>query len=64
VTGDRRRDCFPGSNSAQAAPLSAARLRALRGEIQKGVGKAVAGELLDGPTVMEELRRELTKRKP
>ncbi len=40
-----------------------ARLQALRGEIQKGVDQAVAGELLDGPAVMEELRQELLKRK-
>ena len=40
-----------------------AKLQALRGEIQKGVDQAVAGELLDGPAVMEELRQELLKRK-
>ncbi len=40
-----------------------AKLQALRGEIQKGVDQAVAGELLDGPTVMEELRQGLLKRK-
>lgn len=43
--------------------LLAARLEALRGEIQKDVDQALAGELLDGPRVLEELREELRKRR-
>ncbi|MFH1554263.1 MAG: type II toxin-antitoxin system ParD family antitoxin [Pseudomonadota bacterium] len=36
-----------------------ARLHALRSEIQKGVDQAEAGDLLDGPAVMAELRKAL-----
>ncbi|RKX41030.1 MAG: type II toxin-antitoxin system ParD family antitoxin [Verrucomicrobia bacterium] len=44
--------------------LLAARLQSLRGEIQKGIDQADAGELSDGPEVMNELRRGLaTKRR-
>jgi antitoxin ParD1/3/4 len=43
--------------------LLEARLQALRGEIQKGVDQAMAGELLDGPQVMEDLRQELLKKR-
>ncbi len=39
-----------------------ARLQALRGEIQKGVDQATEKDLLEGPEVVEELRRRLLKR--
>lgn len=39
-----------------------ARLQALRGEIQKGLGQADAGQLLDGPAVMAELRDLIQRR--
>jgi len=41
-----------------------ARLQALRGEIQKGLDQADAGHLLDGPTVMAELRARIKNRRP
>ena len=40
-----------------------ARLQALRGEIQKGVDQAAAGDLLDGPEVVQELRKLLDGRR-
>ena len=40
-----------------------AKLQAIRGEIQKGVDQALAGDLLDGPAAMEDLRRDLRKGK-
>jgi antitoxin ParD1/3/4 len=40
-----------------------ARLQSLRGEIQKGIDQADNGELLDGPGVMDELRRMIKGRK-
>jgi antitoxin ParD1/3/4 len=39
-----------------------ARLQALRGEIQKGLDQADAGQLLDGPAVMAELRDLIQRR--
>ena len=39
-----------------------ARLQALRGEIQKGIDQADAGQLLDGPQVMAELRALIRNR--
>jgi antitoxin ParD1/3/4 len=39
-----------------------ARLQALRGEIQKGLDQAEAGQVLDGPTVMDELREMIRRR--
>ncbi len=39
-----------------------ARLQALRGEIQKGLDQAEAGQVLDGPTVMAELREMIRRR--
>lgn len=41
-----------------------ARLQALRGEIQKGLDQADAGQLLDGPAVMVELRELIKSRRP
>jgi antitoxin ParD1/3/4 len=41
-----------------------ARLQALRGEIQKGIDQADAGQLLDGPQVMAELRDLIKRRRP
>jgi antitoxin ParD1/3/4 len=41
-----------------------ARLQALRDEIQKGIDQADAGQLLDGPQVMAELRESLKRRRP
>lgn len=41
-----------------------ARLQALRGEIQKGLDQADAGQLLDGPAVMAELRELIKSRRP
>ncbi len=41
-----------------------ARLQALRGEIQKGLDQADAGQLLDGPQVMVELRELIKTRRP
>ncbi|MBK6734450.1 MAG: type II toxin-antitoxin system ParD family antitoxin [bacterium] len=41
-----------------------ARLQALRGDIQKGIDQADAGQLLDGPQVMAELRELIKRRKP
>lgn len=40
----------------------AAKLQALRGEIQTGADQAAAGDLLDGPDAMEHLRRALIRR--
>jgi antitoxin ParD1/3/4 len=40
-----------------------ARLQALRGEIQKGLDQADAGQLLDGPAVMAELRESIKNRR-
>ncbi|MCA9788035.1 MAG: type II toxin-antitoxin system ParD family antitoxin [Calditrichaeota bacterium] len=39
-----------------------ARLRSLRGEIQKGIDQAEHGELRDGEVVMAELRAKLLSR--
>jgi antitoxin ParD1/3/4 len=39
--------------------LLEARLQALRGEIQRGVDEANAGEFLDGAEVMAEMRHRL-----
>ncbi len=39
-----------------------ARLQSLRGEIQKGIDQAEAGELLEGTMVMNELRKKLKKK--
>ncbi len=36
-----------------------ARLQALRGEIQKGIDQAEAGELLDGPEAMRRIRNSI-----
>lgn len=44
--------------------LLEARLQALRGEIQKGLDQADAGQLLDGPAVMAELRAQIKGRRP
>lgn len=41
-----------------------ARLQSLRGDIQKGIDQADAGQLLDGPQVMAELRESLKRRRP
>ncbi|MBK8167841.1 MAG: type II toxin-antitoxin system ParD family antitoxin [bacterium] len=41
-----------------------ARLQSLRGEIQKGLDQADAGQLLDGPAVMAELRELIKNRMP
>ncbi len=41
-----------------------ARLQSLRGEIQKGLDQADAGQLLDGPAVMAELRELIKNRRP
>jgi len=41
-----------------------ARLQSLRGEIQKGLDQADAGQLLDGPAVMAELRELIKNRTP
>jgi len=43
--------------------LFEARLQALRGEIQKGLDQADAGQLLDGPAVMAELRAQIKGRR-
>lgn len=43
--------------------LLEARLLALRGEIQKGLDQADAGQLLDGPAVMAELRAQIKGRR-
>ncbi len=43
--------------------LLEARLQALRGEIQKGLDQADAGQLLDGPAVMAELREQINGRR-
>ena len=43
--------------------LFEARLQALRGEIQKGIDQAAAGDLLDGHTVVQELRKLLDGRR-
>lgn len=43
--------------------LLEARLQALRGEIQKGVDQAEAGEFLDGPAVMRTIREGLEKKR-
>ena len=40
-----------------------ARLQALRGEIQKGVDQAAAGDLLDGSEVVQGLRKLLDGRR-
>ncbi len=42
--------------------LLEARLQALRGEIQKGLDQADAGQGMDGPAVMAELRELLQRR--
>ena len=39
-----------------------ARLQSLRGEIQKGLDQAEAGQVLDGPAVMDELREMIRRR--
>ena len=44
--------------------LLEARLQALRGEIQKGLDQADAGQLLDGPAVMAELRAQIKGGRP
>jgi len=41
-----------------------ARLQSLRGAIQKGIDQADDGQLLDGPEVMNELRRVIQRRRP
>jgi len=41
-----------------------ARLQSLRGEIQKGLDQADAGQLLDGPAVMAEMRELIKNRRP
>ena len=43
--------------------LLEAKLQSLRGEIEKGIAQTEAGETLEGEKVMDELRRELRKRK-
>ena len=43
--------------------LFEARLQALKGEIQKGIDQVAAGDLLDGPTVVQELRKLLDGRR-
>lgn len=40
-----------------------ARLQALRGETQKGIDQAEAGELLDGPEAMQRIRKSLKDKK-
>jgi antitoxin ParD1/3/4 len=40
-----------------------ARLQSLRGAIQKGIDQADDGQLLDGPEVMDELRRVIQGRR-
>ena len=42
--------------------LLEAKLQALRAEIQKGIDEIDAGMLLDGPEVMNELRKALQRR--
>ena len=44
--------------------LLEARLQALRGEIQKGLDQADAGQLLNGPAVMAELRAQIKGGRP
>ncbi|MHB8078734.1 MAG: type II toxin-antitoxin system ParD family antitoxin [Candidatus Krumholzibacteriia bacterium] len=41
-----------------------ARLQSLRGAIQKGIDQADDGQLLDGPEVMNAMRRVIQGRRP